>query len=471
MEWKKLLSEKRAGTPRPSRKKGDIDLRSEFEKDYHRIVSSASFRRLQDKTQVFPLDKSDFIRTRLTHSLEVSSLAKSLGQNISEYIIQNHMAEDFTYRMKEDVGTVLMCAGLIHDIGNPPFGHFGEDSIREWFQNHLGDYRYKGTPVTELLSRQMLRDLYYFEGNAQAFRLVTKLHYLVNEHGMNLTYGLLSTMIKYPVSSTEMEPGSGDVRREKMGYFLSEENIFHEISRETGTGGARHPLSYILEAADDIAYLTADVEDAFKKGCISYDILIRELNKELAAYPAAEDFDSFAELERLYRRGKSVQSTEPKLYAVQNWLVKVQSYLISCATRGFISHYDEIMAGAWASDIFFGTGAEGIRAALHNIAFRNAFESIPILRIEVGAGKMMDDILERLIPAFILYDTDEKIGMIEHKMTQLVSENYRQIYHFYSEGKSEAERLYLRLLLVTDYVSGMTDSFARDLYQEVNGIL
>ncbi|HCT90856.1 MAG TPA: deoxyguanosinetriphosphate triphosphohydrolase, partial [Lachnospiraceae bacterium] len=444
---------------------------SEFEKDYHRIVSSASFRRLQDKTQVFPLDKSDFIRTRLTHSLEVSSLAKSLGQNISEYILQNHMAEDFTYRMKEDVGTILMCAGLIHDIGNPPFGHFGEDSIREWFQKHLGDYSFKGTPVTKLLSRQMLRDFYYFEGNAQAFRLVTKLHYLVNEHGMNLTYGLLSTMVKYPVSSTEMDSDSKDVRRQKMGYFLSEENIFREISRETGTDGARHPLSYILEAADDIAYLTADVEDAFKKGCISYDILIRELKRELSAYPVAENFDPFAELEHLYRRGKSAQSTEPKLYAVQNWLVEIQSYLISCATRGFISHYDEIMAGTWADDIFHGTGAEGIRAALHNIAFRNAFESIPILRIEVGAGKMMDDILERLIPAFILYDTDEKIGMIEHKMTQLVSENYRQIYHFYSDGKSEIERLYLRLLLVTDYVSGMTDSFARDLYQEVNGIL
>ncbi len=471
MEWKKLLSEKRAGAYRSSRKREDIDLRSEFEKDYHRIVSSASFRRLQDKTQVFPLDKSDFIRTRLTHSLEVSSLAKSLGQNISEYILQNHMAEDFTYRMKEDVGTILMCAGLIHDIGNPPFGHFGEDSIREWFQKHLAEYSFKGTQVTELLSRQMLRDLYYFEGNAQAFRLVTKLHYLVNEQGMNLTYGLLSTMVKYPVSSTEMDPDSADVRRQKMGYFLSEEGIFREISRETGTGAARHPLSYILEAADDIAYLTADVEDAFKKGCISYDILTRELKKELAAYPAGEDFDPPAELERLYRREKSAQSTESKLYAVQNWLVEIQSHLISCATRGFISHYDEIMSGTWASDIFHGTGAEGIRAALHNIAFRNAFESIPILRIEVGAGKMMDDILERLIPAFILYDTDEKIGMIEHKMTQLVSENYRQIYHFYSDGRSEIERLYLRLLLVTDYVSGMTDSFARDLYQEVNGIL
>lgn len=472
MEWKKLLSEKRAGACRPLPLMKETDLRSEFEKDYHRIVSSASFRRLQDKTQVFPLDKSDFIRTRLTHSLEVSSLAKSLGQNISEYILQNHMAEDFTYRMKEEVSTILMCAGLIHDIGNPPFGHFGEDSIREWFQTHLSEYSFKGTPVTELLSGQMLRDLYYFEGNAQAFRLVTKLHYLVNENGMDLTYGLLATMIKYPVSSAEMDPSSKDVRRQKMGYFFSEEKLFCEIQRETGTErGVRHPLSYILEAADDIAYLTADVEDAFKKGCISYDILTRELKKELAAWPAAADFDPLTELEHLYRKGKRARNMEPKLYAVQNWLVRVQSHLISCATRGFISHYGEIMAGTWDRDIFSGTGAEGIREALHNIAFRNAFESIPILRIEVGAGKMMDDILKRLVPAFILYDTDEKIGMIEHKMTQLVSENYRQNYHFYSGGKSEQEKLYLRLLLVTDYVSGMTDSFARDLYQEVNGIL
>ncbi len=501
MDWKTLLSSKRAGVypvhheistdeqqgsaryvPASYVKseaasgsfcplEGNIDLRSEFEKDYHRIIGSASFRRLQDKTQVFPLDKSDFIRTRLTHSLEVSSLAKSLGQNIAEYILRENMDPDFTYPMKDDLCNILLCAGLIHDIGNPPFGHFGEDSIREWFQLHLKDYSFKGQPVTEILNEQMLTDFYLFEGNAQALRVISKLHFLTGEYGMNLTYGLLASILKYPTTAKNVDVNSPDIARKKVGVFASEEELFHEIAGATGMGDSRHPLSFILEAADDIAYLTADIEDAYKKGCISFDILKRELPEELADFPATEVFDAAALLDAQYEKALRRSVKEPKLYAVQNWLVKVQSFLMSCATRGFLGHYHEIMAGEWKQDIFTGTGAEGIHAALHNIAFRNAFESMPILRIELGAGKMMDDILERFVPAFLVYDTDEKMGMIEHKITQLVSENYKQVYHKHAAGKTEQEKLYLRLHLVTDYISGMTDSFARDLYQEVNGIL
>ena len=472
MNWIKLLSKKRAGVyPARNKLKTNIDLRSEFEKDYHRIIGSASFRRLQDKTQVFPLDKSDFIRTRLTHSLEVSSLAKSLGQNIAEYILQKNMDPDFTYPMKDDICNILMCAGLIHDIGNPPFGHFGEDSIREWFQKHLSSYYYKGLRVTDIMDEQMIRDFYLFEGNAQALRVVTRLHFLTGEHGMNLTYALLAAILKYPATSLQVDETGEDIGRRKVGIFRSEETIFQDIMKETGMNGSRHPLSFILEAADDIAYLTADIEDAYKKDCISYDLLVREMYEELEPFGVNEDFSSAEVLENQYRKARKRGVKEPQLYAVQNWLVKVQSYMMSCATRGFIDHYDAIMAGEWKQDIFAGTGAEGIRTALHNIAFRNAFESMPILRIELGAGKMMDGILERFVPAFILYDTDEKMGMIEHKITQLVSENYKQVYHSCAKGKSEAEKLYLRLHLVTDYVSGMTDSFARDLYQEVNGIL
>jgi dGTPase len=288
---------------------------------------------------------------------------------------------------------------------------------------------------------------------------------------MNLTYALLAAILKYPTLSTDVREDSDNICCRKVGVFHSEEELFRDIMAETGMNGSRHPLSFILEAADDIAYLTADIEDAYKKGCISYDILVRELREELEPYGENPEFSAADALESQYRKGKKREIKEPKLYAVQNWLVKVQSYLISCATRGFIDHYREIMAGEWKQEIFAGTGAEEICSALHNIAFRNAFESMPILRIELGAGKMMDDILERFVPAFILYDTDEKMGMIEHKITQLVSENYKQVYHNCAQGASEKERLYLRLHLVTDYISGMTDSFARDLYQEVNGIL
>ena len=206
LEWNKLLAaerERQSGSTSNVRKLS-TDLRSEFEKDYHRIIGSASFRRLQDKTQVFPLDKSDFIRTRLTHSLEVSSFGKSLGQNISENILKYQKDETFTPKMKEDICNILQCAGLIHDIGNPPFGHFGELAIREWFEQNLDKLEFKGKKITEVLTEQMLEDLYHFEGNAQAFRLVTKLHYLVDERGMNLTYGLLGSILRWKSIKSRM---------------------------------------------------------------------------------------------------------------------------------------------------------------------------------------------------------------------------------------------------------------------------
>lgn len=160
MNWEQLLSAKRyKGSSARQKYTRNTDLRSEFEKDYHRIIGSASFRRLQDKTQVFPLDKSDFIRTRLTHSLEVSSFAKSLGQNIGEYILTYKKDPLFTVQMKEDIGNILQCAGLIHDIGNPPFGHFGELAIREWFVRNLPELTYHGQPIAEVLTPQMREDL------------------------------------------------------------------------------------------------------------------------------------------------------------------------------------------------------------------------------------------------------------------------------------------------------------------------
>lgn len=191
MEWSRLLSTKRERAGGNFAKAGD--LRSEFEKDYHRIIGSASFRRLQDKTQVFPLDKSDFVRTRLTHSLEVSSLGKSLGQTIGENILEHRKNSGFTPQMKEDISHILECAGLIHDIGNPPFGHFGEIAIREWLERNLPKLTFCQKNVSEMFTAQMKQDFFHFEGNAQALRLVTRLHYLVDEHGMNLTYALLNT--------------------------------------------------------------------------------------------------------------------------------------------------------------------------------------------------------------------------------------------------------------------------------------
>lgn len=468
MEWKTLLSAQRERESQ-SRQKSD-DLRSEFEKDYHRIIGSASFRRLQDKTQVFPLDKSDFIRTRLTHSLEVSSLAKSLGQNIGENILKYRKNSGFTMQMKEDISHILECAGLIHDIGNPPFGHFGEIAIREWFERNLPHLKFKGRPVREILSEQMKQDLLHFEGNAQALRLVTKLHYLVDEHGMNLTYALLNTIIKYPVSSVGINEDSADIREKKMGYYYADEEIFRKVTADTGAGSRRHPLTYILEAADDLAYKTADIEDAFVKGFITYHALEKELAVLEKNNPEAP-FHPLGKLHQLHARGMEKGIQRPDAYAVKNWIVSAQGFLINCATYGFTSNYESIMNGMFRSDLFNGTYGEPLMELLGDMAYRYVFSSMAIYKMEVSESAILDDLMNRLVQAVLYFDTDEKQGTIDSRVVSFISDNYKNAYRLQAQGKTEEEKLYLRLLLVTDYVCGMTDSYAKRLYQEMNGII
>lgn len=477
MEWRQLLCEDRIRNYKARGNSGD--LRTEFEKDYHRIIGSASFRRLQDKTQVFPLDRSDFIRTRLTHSLEVSSLAKSLGQNIGRKILQEIKDEGFRESYQADVCDILQCAGLLHDIGNPPFGHFGETVIREWFQKNLGKYFYKGQPLDQLLLPQMMADFLNFEGNTQALRLVTKLHYLVDEHGMNLTKGLLGTIIKYPVSSLEVHKESRNIRERKMGYFYAERDIFADLQESLGTHGARHPLAYVLEAADDIAYLTADIEDAFKKGCITFGQLVQELGEygrkqeaEGVARERLEEYYGMAEaLEERYRKALGRQAAQPENHAVQNWVVKMQGRLIASATEGFAANYRSIMEGSYEKELLAETDGELMAGALGDIAYRYAFVSRPILRLEIAAETIIDFLLDKLVDAVIYYDTDEKLNEVQKKMLALISDNYKAIYRIYSKDKDETEKLYLRMLLVTDSICGMTDSYAKSLYQELNGMV
>ena len=417
MVWEQLLSTKRSrGASHKNKYTRSTDLRSEFEKDYHRIIGSASFRRLQDKTQVFPLDKSDFIRTRLTHSLEVSSFAKSLGQNIGENILAYKRDPSFTPKMKEDICSILQCAGLIHDIGNPPFGHFGEAAIREWFARSLPVLQYHGEPVAQVLSEQMREDFYHFEGNAQALRLVSKLHFLVDENGMNLTYALLNTIVKYPVASNQINKKSGNIKDKKMGFYLADEEIFREIQKETGTNGRRHPLTFILEAADDIAYKTADIEDAYVKGFVSYPALLEEL-VELQGLYGQEDAPSFQPvkvLEDMYLRGKDKHVKDPGEYAVKNWLIRVQGFLINCATYGFTSNYAAIMEGEYPHDLFHHTFAEKLMDLLGDLAFRKVFTSDAIYRMEVAEAAMIDFLMDKFVSAILKYDDKEqRLGTIE----------------------------------------------------------
>ncbi len=493
MEWSTLLCSDRIR--QHSGNRASSDLRTEFEKDYHRIIGSASFRRLQDKTQVYPLDHSDFVRTRLTHSLEVSSFCNSLGQNISRKILNEIKDPGFKPENQADVCDILQCAGLLHDIGNPPFGHFGEDSIRNWFQQNLPKIKYpkvlleegaenlsekeilssEMVPLSELLEKQMVNDFYHFEGNTQALRVVTKLHYLVDEHGMNLTKALLATIIKYPVSSVEMtDKKDPDIRRHKMGYYLADRETFEDVERSTGLNGNRHPLTYVLEAADDIAYLTADVEDAYKKGILRYEQILRELKglrkkfEDQGADLAEYDF-LLEKLESYYVRGQQKEVKDPGEYAISNWMIQVQGKLIADATSSFAANYKEIMDGTFNRELLAGTPGDPIRKALGDIAFRNAFMSTPILKIEIAADHILSFLLETYVSAVLYYDTPKKPNEIDAKAIEFISDNYKKIYHIYSEGKSPLEKLYLRLLLVTDDICGMTDSYAKRLYQELNG--
>lgn len=489
MEWSKLLCDDRV---RNYRSRSVHDLRTEYEKDYHRIIGSASFRRLQDKTQVFPLDNSDFIRTRLTHSLEVSSLAKSLGQNVSQRILQEVKDEKFLPEYQGYICDILQCAGLLHDIGNPPFGHFGETAIRDWFRRNLSRIQYDWTgkcqtpqPLNELLTEQMQADFYHFEGNTQALRVVGKLHYLVDENGMNLTKALLGTIIKYPGSSLEIKSTS-HIKHKKMGYYYAERQLFADLQESLGTNGNRHPLAFLLEAADDIAYKTADIEDAVKKGCITYEQLISELEAAREQITDEKKKSAFTKmldsLKKKYERAKERGLHQQQINAVQNWVVYVQGWMIGAATDCFIRNYHQIMEGAYGTggeDLFAGTDGEPMMKALGDIAFRYAFQIKPILKLEIAAQSIFDFLLERFTDAVLYYDTSCPLTAVQQKMLLLLSDNYIAIYHHFakevemsglSRREKEAEKLYLRLLLVTDNVCGMTDSYAKRLYQELKGI-
>ena len=473
MNWKELLCDKRRRGFTTSAVSSD--RRNEFQKDYHRIIGSASFRRLQDKTQVFPLDRGDFVRTRLTHSLEVSSFGKSLGQMIFRYIFENRKDEDID---EEDIGkicSVLECAGLIHDIGNPPFGHFGEDYVRDWFRRNLPRLKLGGRSLDSILTPQMAADFYNFEGNAQALRLLTKLHFLVDENGMNLTYTLLNTIIKYPVPSTGINKKSGNIKDKKMGYYYADREIFEDIVNSTGAVDCRHPLAFILEAADDIAYKTADIEDAVKKGFITYSQLVSDL-KERYMEKCADDGEreeysrAVEKLEDYYSQAIKRGISSPEQNAVQRWIIYVQGALLRCAAYGFTSNYDAIMEGSFPKELLAVSHGNAIACALGDMAYRYVFSSKEIYKLEIAAGEIYEFLLNKLTRAAVLYDTEYESSAIEQRIMRLVSENYIRAYRVSAEGKSEAERLYLRLMLVTDYICGMTDGYARKLYRELSGI-
>ena len=471
--WKQILNKKRIRDYKSNKK--NLDCRDEFENDYDRILFSASFRRLQDKAQVFPLEKLDFVRTRLTHSLEVSSIAKSLGISIGYKLIDitSKSDDEVNSTMVEDMSNILACAGLIHDLGNPPFGHFGEVAIREWFEEKLSKndddtYTFSYDKYTFNLDKQEALDLLNFEGNAQGLRILTKLHFVIDRYGMNLTTGVLSSVIKYPISSLELE----NSKLNKIGYYKSESSVFKEIADETNIWGSRNPLVYILEAADDIAYLLGDLEDSFNKKIISHDIFKAKYEEFIKAEgyeeKTLEESLSYY-LSKNYDIAKEEYGYEdPGEYALKSFIIKLNRYLKDSVVEEFLASYDDIMNGNYQGDLIGNSKAKNISMFLRNISKEYVYTNEKIVANEIVGYNIIHSLLDIFIPATLNKNVKPYKGY-DGKLYSLISKNYRFVCENNIDQKECSEE-YSRLLLVTDFICGMTDSYAAYLYQEIRGM-
>ena len=433
------------------------DYRNPFENDFTRVVFSSAFRRLQDKTQVFQLDKGDFVRTRLTHSLEVSSLGRSIGLSVENKLINTGILS------LEKIGcipSILATAGLIHDLGNPPFGHFGEESIQWFFKNY-----FKENPDIKL-SEQEKCDFIFFDGNVQTFRILRKLQFIKAESndGMNLTHAVLATLVKYPFNSLEGNQKGKGLSRKKFGFFASEEADFREIQKSFELNG-RFPLTLLLEAADDIAYCVADIEDACKKGILTKDIIVDFLRgclPETLITPQEKDLNLIDEFVSFYDSIPLSYKNKIEL-AVQHLRVIVQNFMIDAAVEEYCKNIEEIMAGEYDADLLQSSYASNVSKALKELGVKRIFNHRSILENEIIGFNTINYILERVIPVVLTDGKDE--NPLSKRFYEMISENYRFIY-----GKSEKSD-YNKLQLAADYICGMTDNFALKLFHKWQGLL
>ncbi len=437
MNWSQLISNKRFGLEALHEiRKED---RTEFQRDYDRLIFSSPFRRLQNKTQVFPLPGSIFVHNRLTHSLEVSCVGRSLGNDAARLLLQKHPELSDSHLL--EIGAIVSAACLAHDMGNPPFGHSGEKAIGTYFSEG------KGLALKPLVAPAEWEDLTHFEGNANAFRLLTHQFRGRRPGGFALTYSTLASIVKYPFSSQL----AGN--KQKFGFFLSEQEDYERIANELGITRlseegepvryARHPLVYLVEAADDICYQMMDIEDAHK-----LKILTSQETKELYSHFFTEE-----RLKRIHKICQLVTDTNEQIAYLRSSAIGV---LTKACVEIFVEHEEEILSGTFQGPLIKQI-APPVRDAYKKCsetAFAKIYCAKDVLDIELAGYQVITTLVDLMI---------EAVRYPHKAYSQLL---INRVSHQYD---MQAPTLYGKIQAVLDYISGMTDVYALDLYRKING--
>lgn len=434
MNWNQLISDRRLGLEEYHEER--THTRSDFQRDYDRLIFSSPFRRLQNKTQVFPLPGSIFVHNRLTHSLEVSSVGRSMGYEIALRIIGRYKGEGWTEKLYS-VRDIVAASCLCHDLGNPPFGHSGEKTISTYFSEG------NGKELSSLITGQQWSDLTNFEGNANSFRLLTHRFRGRRNGGMAMTYSALASIVKYPYSS--LHSGA----KGKFGFFASEEETFRKVAGflgmpETGDGiFARHPLVYITEAADDICYQIMDLEDAHKLKTIDRDTVMELLM----------GFFSEKERTRMNRTLSALDDPNEKIaYLRSN---AIGAMVVECSDV-FADNERAILEGTFSGTLIEKTGSRIRDAymACSETAWNRIYCAPEVVDIELAGNRIITYLLDTLLDAVI---HPEK--------------NYSKLLLNIIPGQYDtaAPTLYERVQSVLDHISGMTDVYALDLFRKLNG--
>lgn len=435
MQWAQLLTAKRYGH------ESLIDEevgRSHFHKDHDRIIFSSAFRRLGRKTQVHPMALNDHIHTRLTHSMEVGSLGRSLGIRVGELIAEQLPP----WVTPHDMGTIVQAACLAHDIGNPPFGHAGEYAIRDWFRRRVDDARFAALSPAQQL------DLQTFEGNAQGFRVVTRIENNLFDGGLRLTYPTLGTLLKYPWTA---EHGG---RKGKFSCFQSETDILNALGRELGlislgkNRWCRHPLAYLMEAADDICYAILDLEDAIELHLLSFDEvkpILLQLCGDLAFDDAIFSTQASARRKISALRGKAMEN------------------MVNSVVGAFMTRLDAIMAGEYGGELV-SDGDPMVRdgiARAKQLARDRVFPDTRKAELEVGAYTTLGVLLDAFIEAVWEQHTKnpEVLGYRSQKILSLMG----------IHAPAADATLYQRYIRALDFIGGMTDTYATYLARQIGG--